>query len=95
MVARGGGAAGANQGSAALFETSVTAFLSDIECREEIFGASSVLVRCRSQADIRSVLELLEGQLTITLQLDDADRDDARALPPVIERRAGQIVVKG
>lgn len=95
VLARGKTASRTDEGSPALFETSATAFLSDPEFGNEIFGASSVLVRCRSQADVVSVLEQLEGQLTITLQLDQIDTDDARALVPVIERKAGRIVVNG
>lgn len=95
VMARGKTASGTNDGSPALFETSAAAFLSDPEFGNEIFGASSVLVRCSSQAEVVSVLEQLEGQLTITLQLDEIDMDDARALVPVIERKAGRIVVNG
>jgi NADP-dependent aldehyde dehydrogenase len=94
VVARGE-VASASCGSPVLFETDAAAFLADPALRDEIFGAASLLVRCQGQADILSVLEQLEGQLTITLQFDEADIDAARALLPVIERRAGRIVVNG
>jgi NADP-dependent aldehyde dehydrogenase len=36
-----------------------------------------------------------EGQLTATLHMDSADLDDARALRPVLERKAGRVLVNG
>ena len=37
----------------------------------------------------------LEGQLTCTLQVDDADADLARALLPVLTRKAGRLLANG
>lgn len=39
--------------------------------------------------------EALEGQLTVTLHLDDGDGDLARRLMPVLERKAGRILANG
>ncbi|MFP3693435.1 aldehyde dehydrogenase (NADP(+)), partial [Burkholderia sp. SIMBA_048] len=44
---------------------------------------------------MRAVAEHLEGQLTATLFIDDADTDAARALLPVLERKAGRILANG
>jgi alpha-ketoglutaric semialdehyde dehydrogenase len=62
-------------------------------CATRFFGASSLLVRCRDVQDMRELLEHMEGQLTITLQMDEEDADDVRALMPVLERKAGRILV--
>jgi len=37
----------------------------------------------------------LQGQLTATLQMDDADTDTARPFVPVLERKAGRVLVNG
>ena len=37
----------------------------------------------------------LDGQLTCTIQMDDADADLARRLLPVLERKAGRILFNG
>jgi NADP-dependent aldehyde dehydrogenase len=61
----------------------------------EVFGASSVLIRCPEVATMREIIEDLEGQLTVTLQMDDADLEYARQILPALERRAGRVLVNG
>ncbi|HMO29640.1 aldehyde dehydrogenase (NADP(+)) [Enterovirga sp.] len=84
-----------HQGQAGLFETTAEAFLSDRHLGEEVFGAASLLVRCRDAADIRAVIGHLEGQLTASLHMDPADYEEARSLLPVLERKVGRILVNG
>src|SRR3546814_17049726 len=62
---------------------------------DEVFGAASIVIRCADKAEVARVLEGLEGQLTATLQLDDEDVEDARALLPILERKAGRILANG
>ena len=85
----------ATQGRAALFATDADAFLADPELQEEMFGASALLVRCPDLAAMRAVLAHLEGQLTASLHLADADHAAARDLLPLLERRVGRILVNG
>ena len=90
------GAAGAGcQGRAALFSTTAEAFLKHAELREEIFGASSLLVRCKDLATVHHIIESLEGQLTAALHVDVRDYSDARAMLPALERRVGRILFNG
>ena len=42
-----------------------------------------------------AVAEQLEGQLTATLQMDEADVEAATKLLPILERKAGRILVNG
>jgi alpha-ketoglutaric semialdehyde dehydrogenase len=95
VLARGQVDSGANRGQSALFATDAEGFLADESLREEIFGASSLLVRCRDLDAMRDLLDRQEGQLTVTLQMDDADLDAARALLPTLERKAGRVLVNG
>ncbi len=94
-VARGQAAEGVNRCQAALFVTDAAKFLADKALGEEVFGASSLVVRCADVAALRQVLESLEGQLTVTLQMEDTDAQAARALLPVMERKAGRLLVNG
>ena len=94
-VARGQPAGAAHAGQPALFSTDARSFLGDHALREEVFGASSVLVRCPDLETMRDIVERLEGQLTVTLQMDEQDTEYARALMPALERKAGRLLVNG
>ena len=94
-VARGQAAQEVNRGQPALFVTGAKEFLADHALGEEVFGAASLIVRCPDVAALRQVLERLEGQLTVTLQMEDSDSAAARALLPVLERKAGRLLVNG
>ncbi|WP_294284060.1 aldehyde dehydrogenase (NADP(+)) [uncultured Sphingomonas sp.] len=94
-VARGKVGDGVNQAVGAIFDTTAEAFLADRALSHEVFGSSSVVVRCRDMAEIARVIAGLEGQLTATLQMDAADEADAVRLVPVIARRVGRILANG
>ncbi|WP_339508438.1 MULTISPECIES: aldehyde dehydrogenase (NADP(+)) [unclassified Pseudomonas] len=86
---------GPNQCQAHVFVTEAVDFLADHQLQAEAFGAASVIVQCTSCMEIRQVIEHLEGQLTATLHLEDEDLDQARALLPTLERKAGRLLVNG
>jgi NADP-dependent aldehyde dehydrogenase len=94
-IARGQAATAPHAGQPAFFATDAKSFAADHALREEVFGASSVLIRCPDVDTMRAILEDLEGQLTITLQMDPEDMEYARKLLPVLERRAGRVLVNG
>ncbi|MBL1376342.1 aldehyde dehydrogenase (NADP(+)) [Zobellella iuensis] len=95
VQARGQEGDAPNQCRAGLYVTDADAFLAETALHEEVFGSASLVIRCRSLADFGRVAEALEGQLTATLQLDEGDVDSARALLPVLERKAGRILCNG
>jgi alpha-ketoglutaric semialdehyde dehydrogenase len=94
-IARGVHPTGPHEGRAALFSVSAADWLANTELQHEVFGAASVVVRCADRDELIAVITCLEGQLTATLHMDEADFDDARALLPVLERRVGRILANG
>ncbi|MFY8095810.1 MAG: aldehyde dehydrogenase (NADP(+)) [Niveispirillum sp.] len=86
---------GGNKGAGALFAVTAADFLADHALGAEVFGASSVIIRCPDMGVLKDVLEHLEGQLTATLHLDEGDHDAAATLLPTLERRAGRILANG
>jgi NADP-dependent aldehyde dehydrogenase len=94
-IARGLDKAGVNCGRGALFTITGSDFVQHNEVAEEVFGASSVVVRCADEAELVRVLEHLEGQLTSTLHLTDEDTAIASRLMPVLERKAGRLIANG
>jgi alpha-ketoglutaric semialdehyde dehydrogenase len=94
-IARGLDTPGTNCGRGALFSIAGEDVLRHADVTEEVFGASSMVVRCADEAQFVRVLEHLEGQLTATLQLTDKDIALAQRLLPVLERKAGRLLVNG
>lgn len=94
-VASGQPGDGPNRCQAQLFVTEADAFLADPALQAEIFGAAGLIVQCRGAGQVRAIAEHLEGQLTATLHLDEADHDAARALLPTLELKAGRVLVNG
>ncbi|WP_211474397.1 aldehyde dehydrogenase (NADP(+)) [Collimonas humicola] len=83
------------QAAPALFAASAAAFLSNPVLSAEVFGPVSLLVACADEAELLQVSEQLEGQLTATLQMENGDAALARRLLPLLERKAGRILVNG
>jgi NADP-dependent aldehyde dehydrogenase len=83
------------QGRAALFSTGATAFLAHAELQDEVFGAASLIVRCPDDASLLTVVRSLEGQLTASLHIVEADYPAARALVPHLEKKVGRILING
>lgn len=95
QVGEGQGSTDPNRCQAGLYVTSAADFMADDELSEEIFGASSLVIRCKDLAEFNALAEQLEGQLTATLQLDEADYAAAKSLLPILERKAGRILCNG
>src|SRR3954451_23271489 len=79
-IARGRVGEGVNQGTGALFATDAEDFLADERLGHEVFGASSLVVRCDDVNGLVTLSEKLEGQLTATLQMDPDDMGIIRPL---------------
>lgn len=90
-----GSAGDHDSGPGAIFSIQADRFRQSPELSEEVFGPTSIVVRCKSIEDMRDVLENIEGQLTIALHLDDDDVADAAILMPVAEEKAGRILCNG
>jgi 2,5-dioxopentanoate dehydrogenase len=95
LIARGAATDAPVACSAALFSTDARTFLATRELQAEVFGASSMIVRCADVTEMRDVAAEVEGQLTVTVHADDADTDAAQQLLPVLELKAGRILFNG
>ncbi|MBB5519801.1 aldehyde dehydrogenase (NADP(+)) [Amphiplicatus metriothermophilus] len=94
-VACGAEADGNNLCRPAFFSISVDDFIRNKVISQEVFGASSVLVRCRDAAAFAKALESLEGQLTVTMHFVEKDLATAKALLPLLEEKAGRLIANG
>lgn len=94
-AARGQAGDTAHPAQAGLFVTQAEAFLNDPALQDEVFGSTSLVIACADAQELQRVATELEGQLTITLQMDDGDLNTARQLLPTLERKAGRLLVNG
>lgn len=81
--------------SPCLYETDAENYLQDKTLGEEVFGPLGLVIRVENLEQMRTLANNFEGQLTITLQMDDADTEAATTLIPVMERKAGRLLVNG
>ncbi|ROR20316.1 NADP-dependent aldehyde dehydrogenase [Comamonas sp. BIGb0124] len=84
-----------NAAQAALYVTDAQRLLASPDLESEMFGPASIVIRAKDFDELLAVAEHVEGQLTVTLQIDEADHADARRLLPVLERKAGRILANG
>lgn len=83
------------QAGSHLFEVDADTWLSEHDLSEEVFGPLGIVVRAKDEAQVIEIAKSLEGQLTCTLHMDDADTAFAQSLMPILERKAGRILVNG
>jgi NADP-dependent aldehyde dehydrogenase len=95
LIVRGLAADNENTCRAALFGTDAASFVKSETLQGEVFGASSLIVRCADVAEMQSVVQNIEGQLTATVHADESDYDDVAALVPLLELKAGRILFGG
>lgn len=79
-------------GQAHVYTVSGADFRKSDGFQDEVFGPSSIIVRCADLAELAAILASLEGQLTATLHMTGADYAAAAQLLPVLERIAGRII---
>lgn len=93
----GQGTAGPTENAPAptIFGTQVRDFVTNHVLHEEIFGAASLVIRYSSTEELLEAVNRLEGQLTASLQLTEADYATAAPLVPALEQKVGRIIVNG
>ncbi|MDP9998530.1 aldehyde dehydrogenase (NADP(+)) [Pseudarthrobacter sulfonivorans] len=93
----GQGTAGPTENAPAptIFGTQVRDFVTNHVLHQEIFGAASLVIRYSSTAELLEAIGRLEGQLTASLQLTEADYATAAPLIPALEQKVGRIIVNG
>ncbi len=78
-----------------LYEVTGDDWLGNHVLAEEVFGPLGIVIRAESPDQMLAIASALEGQLTATLHLDEADHDLARRLLPVLARKAGRVLANG
>lgn len=90
-----GTASAARHALPALFKVSAEEWLANPQLQHEVFGAAGIIVLCEDTDQLKTLADSIEGQLTCTLHLDDADTALAQELMPVLEEKAGRLLANG
>lgn len=78
-----------------LYQVSGSDWLANEALSEEVFGPLGLIVRAKDFDEMQKIARRLQGQLTCTLHLDEADAQAAASLAPILMRKAGRILTNG
>ncbi|MDI2113704.1 aldehyde dehydrogenase (NADP(+)) [Commensalibacter nepenthis] len=95
VVGTGKDSSSPNQCQTLICQTDVQTFMNTPCLSEEIFGAAALIVTYDNIDELHQLTENLQGQLTITLHIDPEDIQTAQSFMPIMERKAGRILVNG
>lgn len=90
-IARGG----AGEGQPYAFSVNASAFMRDPRLSDEVFGPTTLLVRCKDEAQLLEVLHSLEGQLTATVHAGASDKALLAQVTGLLVRLAGRVIYGG
>jgi alpha-ketoglutaric semialdehyde dehydrogenase len=78
-----------------LIETTAEAWRAIPDLSEEVFGPLGIIVRTSDVNEYVDLAGSLDGQLTATLHIGGDDDELAATMLPVLERKAGRLLVNG
>lgn len=81
--------------SPALYKVSLKDWISEPSISEEVFGPIGIVIVTNDESGFVEAVQQLEGQLTFTIHVSDEDLDAAKRVIPILERKAGRLVVNG
>jgi NADP-dependent aldehyde dehydrogenase len=85
-----------NQAQPQLFKANVSLLLNgDPLLQEEVFGPTTVVVEVADAEQLAEALRHLQGQLTATLIAEPDDLHAFASLVPLLERKAGRLLLNG
>lgn len=86
---------GKAQAPGMLFATDAKTFLATERLREEVFGPSTIVVRCSGRDEMEQVARSWTGHLTATVHGTDAELADYAALIEILRDRVGRLLFNG
>ncbi|TNJ47782.1 aldehyde dehydrogenase (NADP(+)) [Phaeobacter sp. B1627] len=83
------------KGAPAVYRVTAADWLQSGALADEVFGPLGLIIEAEDPDEMLALASGLAGQLTATLQMEEADTDTARPFVPVLERKAGRVLVNG
>jgi len=81
-----------NVAAPVIWECSGADFLNQPGWQEEVFGPSSIIVKTSSVEEIYTILQSLQGQLTLTIHAEEKDHEQVNQLITIGTKLAGRVV---
>ncbi|MEJ7712555.1 MAG: hypothetical protein WKF84_22575 [Pyrinomonadaceae bacterium] len=85
-------AAATQKAAAAVFATDAATFLSNEQLAEEVFGPSTLIVKCQDKSELERVAEAMHGHLTATIHGNEEDLREYGWLIALLENKVGRLV---
>lgn len=85
-----------SQAAAIIFETEVDRFFQHEETlKQEVFGPSSVVLKCQAKEEMLRFARSMEGSLSATVHGTEEDLKENRELLDILETRTGRVIYNG
>ncbi|MCR9251268.1 MAG: aldehyde dehydrogenase (NADP(+)) [bacterium] len=84
---------GFENGTPAIFEVDADDFINDNHLAEEVFGPSSLIVRCQDTQVLKSVIEKLDGQLTGTCFGTKGELIGNEDVLQILQSKVGRVII--
>lgn len=78
-----------------LMSTNASYYMSNPGLQEEIFGPASLLVKCKTMAELLNIVRSLKGQLTGTIHAAEGELENYKMLTETLSLRVGRMVING
>ncbi len=96
IIGRGSAADNAaSQAQVSLFSIDATDYLANLDLEQEVFGPSSLVIGCESQAQMLEVAASMKGHLTGAIFAQEKDHNIATKLLPILQQRIGRVLFDG
>ena len=95
QVAVSTGEADHNQAACTIFQTDAGRVAAQPELIDEVFGPTSLILRCESTDEMLAFARRLDGQLTATIHGTEQDLAEHAELVRILERKVGRLVFNG
>ena len=83
------------QAGAHVWTTDIDAFARTPELSQEVFGPTTLVVRCKAKEELLKAANQLEGHLTATIHGTEEDLAEHKDLVEILERKVGRIIFNG
>ena len=83
------------QAGAHVWATDIDAFTSNPELSEEVFGPTTLVVRCKAKDELIRAANQLAGHLTATIHGTQEDLAEHMDLVEILERKVGRVIFNG